>query len=232
MRDRAPLRLAIAVLAGSLVFGCAGEAPESVIGRTQRFDDVSELPAPDLSGDMSLEQALVERRSLREFGPTELTEATIGQLFWAGQGITDDRGYRTAPSAGGHYPLELYAITATGVSHYLPEGHRVEHRSDTITRAALADAAFGQGHVGAAPVVFAVIGVASRTEAEYGAPAADFVEREAGHAAQNMLLQATALGLAAVPVGGFDPAEVARLLVLPPGHEVLYLIPVGDPATD
>jgi nitroreductase len=55
------------------------------------------------------------------------------------------------------------------------------------------------------------------------------VEREAGHAAQNMLLQATALGLAAVPVGGFDPAEVARLLALPAGHEVLYLIPVGEP---
>lgn len=230
MPDRLLVRLTIAVVASSLVFGCAAEAPESVIGRTQRFDDVMELPAPDLTGEMSLEQALVERRSRREFSPTELPTATIGQLFWAGQGITDDRGYRTAPSAGAHYPLELYAITATSVSHYLPDGHRVEHRSDTTTLAGLADAAFGQDHVGSAPVVFVVTGVAARTAAEYGALAADFVEREAGHAVQNMLLQAAALELAAVPVGGFDPAEVARLLALPAGHEVLYLIPVGEPA--
>lgn len=232
MPDRLLTPLAIAAIATSLVVGCAAEAPDSVTGRTQRFDDATELPAPDLSGEMSLEQALVERRSLREFGPTELTAATIGQLFWAGQGITDDRGYRTAPSAGALYPLELYAITATAISHYLPEGHRIEHRSAATTSAALTDAAFGQEHVGAAPVVFAVVGVVERTEAEYGALAADFVEREAGHAAQNMLLQAAALGLAAAPVGGFDPAEVARLLVLPPGHEVLYLIPVGEPAGD
>jgi SagB-type dehydrogenase family enzyme len=229
MPDRLLARLTIAVVAGFLLIGCAAEAPESVTDRMQRFDDVTDLPAPDLTGEMSLEQALLERRSVREFGPTELTSATIGQLFWAGQGITDGRGYRTAPSAGGLFPLELYAITATSIFHYLPDGHRVEHRSDTTTLAALTDAAFGQGHVGAAPVVFVVTGVDARTEAKYGALAADFVEREAGHAAQNMLLQATALGLAAVPVGGFDPAEVARLLALPPGHEVLYLIPVGEP---
>jgi SagB-type dehydrogenase family enzyme len=117
----------------------------------------------------------------------------------------------------------------TDVSRYLPDGHRVESRSDIATRSALSDAIFGQEYVEAAPVVFAVIGVAARTEAKYGALAAGFVEREAGHAAQNMLLQATALGLAAVPVGAFDPAAVARLLALPPGHDVLYLIPVGEP---
>jgi SagB-type dehydrogenase family enzyme len=229
MPERLLTRLATAAVCSALLLGCAADAPESVTGRTQRFDDVTDLPAPNVTGEMSLEQALVERRSIREFGPAELTAATIGQLFWAGQGITDDRGYRTAPSAGGLYPLELYAITTTGVSRYLPDGHRVESRSDIGTRSALSDAVFGQEYVEAAPVVFAVIGVAARTEAKYGALAAGFVEREAGHAAQNMLLQATALGLAAVPVGAFDPAAVARLLALPPGHDVLYLIPVGEP---
>jgi nitroreductase len=51
--------------------------------------------------------------------------------------------------------------------------------------------------------------------------------REAGHVAQNMLLQATALELAAVPVGGFDPKPIGRALALPPGEQVLYLLPVG-----
>ena len=69
MPDRFLARLAIAAIASSLVVGCATDAPESVTGRTQRFDGATELPAPDLSGEMSLEQALVERRSLREFGP-------------------------------------------------------------------------------------------------------------------------------------------------------------------
>lgn len=230
MADRPLARFAIAALAASLTFGCASEAPESVLDRTQRFDEVVELPAPDLTGQMPLEATLAQRRSDREFLPTELAMATIGQLFWAGQGITDDRGYRTAPSAGALYPLELYAVTASDISHYLPEGHRVERRSDPGALAGLADAAFDQDYVGTAPVVFVVIGVAARTAAEYGALADGFVEREAGHATQNMLLQATALGLAAVPVGGFDPADVAEQLALPAGHEVLYLVPVGEPA--
>jgi len=71
--------------------------------------------------------------------------------------------------------------------------------------------------------------VPARTEAEYGDLAAGFVEREVGHATQNLLLQATALDLAAVPVGGVDPGRVARLIALPPGHEVYYLVPVGRP---
>jgi SagB-type dehydrogenase family enzyme len=227
VRDRALAWVAAAVVAGILVLGCVADAPDSVTSQTQRFEGVAELPAPELDGSMSLEQALQERRSQREFASGELPLATIGQLFWAGQGITDGRGYRTAPSAGALYPLELYAVTATEVLHYLPDGHRVERRSDTGTLARLGEVAFGQEFVSRAPVVLIVAGVDARTEAEYGALGSDFVEREAGHATQNILLQATALDLAALPVGGFDPAEVARLLALPPGHEVIYLVPVG-----
>jgi SagB-type dehydrogenase family enzyme len=229
MRDRAVAGLACVVLAvGAL--GCVEEAPDSITAETQRFEEITDLPAPDVTGEISLEQTLLERRSAREFAPVELTLDIIGQLFWAGQGITDEQGHRTAPSAGALYPLELYAVTATEVMHYVPDGHRVESRSDTTSLSRLGDLAFGQDFLGSAPAVFAVVGVDARTAAEYGAMAADFVEREAGHATQNILLQATALGLAAAPVGGFDPARTARLLALPPGHDVLYLVPVGEPA--
>jgi SagB-type dehydrogenase family enzyme len=230
MTDRFVTGFACVVLAGAFALGCVAEAPDSITAETQRFDEITDLPTPDTTGESSLEQILVERRSGREFAPVELTLDVIGQLFWAGQGITDEQGYRTAPSAGALYPLELYAVTATTVLHYVPEGHRVESRSDTTSLAGLGDLAFGQDVLRSAPVVFVVIGVDARTEAEYGALAADFVEREAGHATQNILLQATALDLAAVPVGGFDPARAARLLALPPGHDVLYLVPVGEPA--
>jgi SagB-type dehydrogenase family enzyme len=220
------------VIVAALLAGCASEAPSDVLQQTQRYTTVVELPAPDLNGPLSLEQTLDERRSVREYATTPLTMDEIGQLLWAGQGITDDgTGYRTTPSAGARYPLELYAVTATDLMHYIPAGHRVEQRADTTTLAALPDTAFGQDFVGSAPLVVVIAADPARTEQEYGAMAGDLVNLEAGHAAQNVLLQATALQLAAVPVGGFDPEAVARLLVLPPGEAVLYLIPVGRPVS-
>jgi SagB-type dehydrogenase family enzyme len=219
------------VIVAVLLAGCASEAPSEILQQTQRHPTVIELPAPDLTGPLSLEQALHERRSLREYTTAPLTLDEIGQLLWAGQGITDDEGHRTAPSAGARYPLELYVITAADLMHYMPVGHRVETRADATTLEALPDAAFDQAFVGSAPLVLIIAADPARTEQEYGAVAGELVNREAGHAAQNILLQATALGLAAVPIGGFDPAAVARLLALPPGQTVLYLIPVGEPVS-
>lgn len=230
MRDRAVVCVAGILAAGVVSGGCMSEAPDAVLERSERYETVIELPPPDLDGDQALESVLAERRSQRDFADTDLPLETIGQLFWAGQGVTDDAGYRTAPSAGARYPLELYALTPDSLLHYRPDGHLVE-RADSDALVELGDAAFGQDVVGSAPAVLIVVGVVARTEAEYGALAERFVDREAGHATQNVLLQATALGLAATPVGGFDPEMVARLLALPPGHDVLYLVPVGEPPT-
>ncbi|NND75933.1 MAG: SagB/ThcOx family dehydrogenase [Ilumatobacter sp.] len=217
------------LLAAVLGVGCASDAPPTVLDQTTRYGQPMSLPAPDTDGSVPLEQTLGQRRSQREYRERPLPLATVGQLFWAGQGITDAVGRRTSPSAGARYPLELFAVTPTTFIHYLPDGHRIEQRPDDTTLPALADVAFGQSFVSDAPVVLMIAGVQARTEAEYGAVAGDLMNREAGHAAQNILLQATALGLAVVPVGGFDPSDVARLAALPPGHEVLYLIPVGYP---
>jgi len=60
--------------------------------------------------------------------PDPLPMATIGQLLWAGQGITGTDGKRAAPSADALYPLELYVVTPRQVMHYLPDGHRAETR--------------------------------------------------------------------------------------------------------
>jgi len=218
------------VLVAGLLLSCASEAPNRVLEQAHRYDETIDLPSPDPSGSVPLEQVLQQRRSQREYAPDRPPLAMIGQLLWSAQGITDGAGRRTAPSAGARYPLEIYAVTNSAFMHYLPDGHRVEQRGDEETLEALAATAFGQGFVSDAPVVLMIAGVRARTEVEYGAVAGDLVNRESGHAAQNVLLQATALGLAAVPVGGFDPAAVSRLTALPPGHEVLYLIPVGFPS--
>ena len=105
----------------------------------------------------------------------------------------------------------------------------LEQRSNDQTLSELGDASFDQQWITTAPLVIVVTGVVARTEAKYGGVAYDLMLRESGHVVQNILLQATALGLAAVPVGGFDPAVIERLMAFPPGEEPLYLIPVGYP---
>ncbi|HEY77104.1 MAG TPA: SagB/ThcOx family dehydrogenase [Thermoflexia bacterium] len=189
------------------------------------------LPAPRLDGPMSLEAAIAARRSVRAYRPDDLSLEEIGQLLWAAQGITGDRPFkRAAPSAGGRCPLEFYACRADGVWHYRPEGHRLELHLEGDVRPALVEAAWGQKFLAQAPVVFAVSGVFARTTSRYGDRGRiRYVPMDVGHAAQNLLLQAVALGLASVPVGAFDDAAVARVLRLPGDQEPLYLLPVGRP---
>jgi SagB-type dehydrogenase family enzyme len=157
--------------------------------------EVLALPAPRLASDVSLEEALARRRSVRAYSGEPLTLKEIGQLLWAAQGITHERGYRTAPSAGALYPLELYVATDSGLYHYLPRGHEAEKRRIEDWRAPLCQAALSQDAVCQAPAVFVVTAVYERTEAKYGQRAERYVWLEAGHAAQNLLLQAVALGL-------------------------------------
>lgn len=214
-----------------LAVGCGQGVPARPQGRAARYGKPVALPAPAIDGPVSLEQAIERRRSQRSFLPDPLPVATIGQLLWAGQGITSADGKRTAPSAGALYPLELYVVTSTDVMHYLPQGHRAEIRPGTGVRPALQAAALGQAPVGAAPGIIVVAAVPARTQAKYGTRAGAFVELEAGHAAQNILLTAAARGLAAVPVGSFDQAQAAAALALPAGQTVLYLIPVGLAST-
>lgn len=207
---------------------CASQAPVDML-RATSFGSPVVLPSPDTQGAMPLETAMQLRRSAREFAPTALPIAVIGQLLWAGQGTTDAVGRRTAPSAGGLYPLELYVVTADKTLHYLSKGHRVESRRDGDLRARLQVAALDQPAVGTAPAVIVITSVTNRTAVKYGQQTRDFVSIEVGHAAQNVLLEATALGLSAVPIGGFNPARVATVLALPPDEDVRYLIPVGYP---
>ncbi|NJD26887.1 MAG: SagB/ThcOx family dehydrogenase [Chloroflexi bacterium] len=185
------------------------------------------LPSPMLHGQVSLEEALAARRSVREFAPAALTDAEIGQLLWAAQGVTSADGRRTAPSAGGTYPLELLAVTASGVHRYLPKTHSLRVVRSGDVRAELAEVALEQRFVADAPLVVVVAAVPSRTAARYGARAERYVALEAGHATQNLLLQAVALGLVAVPVGAFDDAAVAWVTGLDAGEQALYLVPIG-----
>lgn len=188
------------------------------------------LPTPRLKGTLTLEEALSERRSVREFTEEQLSLAEIGQLLWAAQGITHLAGYRTAPSAGALYPLEVYVITQEGAYHYVPQGHRLITHLQGDLRSELHAAALQQASVINAPAVFVITAVYERTEKKYGRERSPrYVQLEAGHAAQNLLLQATTLDLGAVPVGAFSDDRVRTAIALPADQQPLYLIPVGHP---
>jgi SagB-type dehydrogenase family enzyme len=179
---------------------------------------------------MALNEALERRRSRREFGPRRLRGEELSQLLWSAQGTTASWGGRTAPSAGGLYPLELYVLTHEGVWRYESHHHAVRLVTHRDRRSELARAAFGQAAVKDAAAVFAIVGVYERTAEKYGPRAERYTKLEAGHVAQNLLLAAAALELAAVPVGAFDDEQVASTLELAEDEDVLYLVAVGQSA--
>jgi len=187
------------------------------------------LPPPAQAGSVSVEEAIVRRRSVRDFAGEALELQAISQLLWAAQGITGAEGLRAAPSAGACYPLELYLVCEYGVFQYEPRRHAVRMVT-TISRdprPGLARAAYGQGFVARAPISLVFAAVYRRTTSRYGDRGIRYVHIDVGHAAENVHLQAEALGLASVPVGAFDDAAVAAVLELPADHKPVYIIPIG-----
>jgi len=184
------------------------------------------LPRPDPRAT-PLHGLIVSRRSHRELGRGVVTLAEAGALLWAGQGITSAGGARAAPSAGALYPITLTLVDARGVWRYFPAAHALSPAGAGDRRARLASAALGQECLGEAPLTIAVTARPAVLSARYGERAERYCTLEAGHVAQNVLLMATALGLAAVPIGAFDDEAVLAVLGLGAGHLALYLLPVG-----
>jgi len=197
------------------------------------------LPAPKTDGKVSIESALKQRRSVRSFAPTPLNLEEVGQLCWAAQGVTDDKGHRTAPSARAIYPLELYVAAGSvtglppGLYRYQPASHSLHLVAPGDKRADLDQKAVGQSWmpIAKAPAVFVISGTAAKMASSED-PAvrergAHFMWVEAGLAAQGFFLEATAMGLGSTYVGGFRAAETQALLGLPSSEEVLAILPVG-----
>lgn len=220
MRTYLFLFLAIFTVAALVGFGCAQLTTNSDQA------PVISLPAPRTTGPVSVEQALAKRRSVRSYSDKQLTLEQIGQLAWAAQGITEPtRGLRTAPSAMAVYPLTIYLVKSDGVFRYIPQGHQLQQITAADKRAEIS----GQASVRQAPLDMVIVGNMEKMRARSGPNAERFVYLEAGHVAQNIHLQAVALGLASLSVGGFDPPAATKALNLPADETVLYVIPVGYP---
>jgi SagB-type dehydrogenase family enzyme len=191
---------------------------------------VIQLPEPNKSGVVGLETAINMRRSTRQFADTPLNYAQIGQLVWAGQGITDkQQGLRAVPSADNLYPIELYLVAPEGVFVYNPQGHSLKQISSLDLRKQLSAAASGLGPVEDAACDIVIAGSARKVAAKYGNKAQKFMLLEAGHVAGNIQLQAVSLGLASMQVGDFEIRNVTRVCELPAELEPLLIVCVGHP---
>lgn len=198
--------------------------------------DPVKLPPPVHQGRMSVEEALKKRRTVRSFVHRGLELAQVGQLLWGADGLSDLRGFRTAPSAGATYPLEIYLAVgergvkglAPGLYRYLPEAHALTLSQSGDLRGPVARASLHQTWMAEAPVMVIFAAEYRRCQARYGEDRGiRYTHMEAGSASQNLFLQAEALGLAAGIVGAFQDRTLQDLLHLPPTHEPLLIMPVG-----
>ncbi|MCX7019842.1 MAG: SagB/ThcOx family dehydrogenase [bacterium] len=217
----------------ALAIGSASWAAGDEMSTNPETIMIIDLPTPRKDGAMSVEAALANRRSVREYSSAPLTLGEASQLLWAAQGVTSSDGKRTAPSAGATFPLETYLAAgnvtglAAGLYKYQPDGHKLKRVDSSDLRAALSGAAYGQEWVNKAPVSIVLTAVYQRTTRRYRQDGIAYAHMEAGHAAQNVYLQSAAMNMGTVIVGAFDAARVKSALKLASDETPLAILPVG-----
>ncbi|MDI6803516.1 MAG: SagB/ThcOx family dehydrogenase [Bacteroidota bacterium] len=205
---------------------------ENGMNKIMDTESVIPLSKPQTTGKVSLEETLNKRRTIRSFSNKPISVAELSQLLWAGQGITSPKGFRTAPSAGALYPLEIFVVAGnvggleSGIYRYKPQNHSLTKIISGDKRKDLADAALGQDQIETAAANIIIAAVVKRTSSKYGARAERYVNMEVGHAAQNILLQVQSLGLGACPIGAFYDEKVKKFLQLNE-EEPLYILTIG-----
>lgn len=205
---------------------------------------IIKLPSPRGKGNVSLEETILKRRSVRKYrrGPLDLSQ--LSQILWSAQGATGTTGMRAAPSAGATYPLEIFVVVgkqgvlipeskqtpeelAAGIYHYDVDSHSLSLHKLADLRPDLARATLDQEFIIQAPVDIIICALYHRTSYRYGRRGERYVHIEVGHVGENIHLQAVALGLATVEVGAFDDEEVSKVLGLEEQIKPLYIMPLG-----
>lgn len=162
-----------------------------------------------------------------------LTIAGISQLLWSAQGVTNPRGYRTAPSAGALYPLEVYVVAGTvrdldsGIYKYYLHKHKIVNTVQGDKRFELCCAALNQGSIKNAPAVIVFCAVFERVTGSYGERGIQYVHKEVGHVIQNVCLQAISLDLGSVVIGAFNDNHIKTIMNFELDEHPLLILPVG-----
>lgn len=202
--------------------------------------DEIKLPKPRFTGKVPLETAILKKKSVRGFSGSAITIEDLSQLLWAANGnlpadAISGATTKVFPSAGGLYPLEIFAVAGVesvtglpaGVFHYKPETNSLLMINPGDHRSLLGRAALGQMWIASAPVIIVVGANFNRMTVKYGNRGLQYVFMESGASIQNIYLQAEALGLKVGSVGAFQDSHVNAVLKLPADVNPLMLIPVG-----
>jgi len=206
------------------------------------------LPSPQFDGETSVEKALNERRSARSFLTEPLTLKQISQILWAAQGITKkvdtpskywlekyeyQGGYRTAPSAGALFPIDIYIVVVSvqdlspGVYKYIPKNHSLKKVVDGSIISDVYETALKQDAIKEAPASLIISSVLERTEAKYGKRAERYVYIEVGAVCENVYLQCSAIGLGTVFIGAFNDNALKAVLQLTKEENPMGIMPIG-----
>ncbi len=237
------LIIGLSLITGIIIYAFLSTRPKNTKINHQPMDKIEienqiQLPQPNQKGDLSVEEAISQRRSQRQFKNQALELDQISQLVWATQGITNQNsGFRSAPSAGALYPLEIYLVVGekgvnnlnSGAYHYQPESHSLTPTIDQNLKSKLSQICLGQGSINQAPISIIITGVFKRTQDKYSNRGERYVYMEAGHAAQNAYLQAESLNLGMVVIGAFNDQNLIDTFQLPNNHQPIYVIPIGYP---
>ncbi len=191
------------------------------------------LPEREAAGRSSFEEILAKRRSIRAYSEKALSESDVARFLWVAQGISSKEGFRTAPSAGALYPLELHLVAGNvagiepGVYRYISEEHSLIEDVSGDLRAKLAEAALSQLMIRNAPASLVISAVYPRITSTYMKRGVRYAVMEAGHVAENIYLLATELGIGTCAIGAFEDEEVRKALKLPTNEDPLYILPLG-----
>ena len=218
-----------------------------------------QLPGAE-AGSGAFEEILRRRRAVRRFTDTPLKLEDVAKLLFAGQGVTGRHGGRTTPSAGALHPLEILLVAGNveglepAVYRYQPDEHSITMISEGDKRTEIGGACLGQTWMAKAQCIVVVSAFYERTAskfgkreeqdqqatpdelvyeialAQYGGQAVEFANIEAGCAAQNINLQAVALGLGSGTVGAYFGQELGKALNVEKGEYPVVVLPVGKPA--
>jgi SagB-type dehydrogenase family enzyme len=202
------------------------------------------LPPPQKLSTMTVEEAILLRRSIREFKEDPIRLEHLSMILWAAYGITDpSRSFRASPSAGATYPLELYIVVGgggvyisnntyldPGIYKYNPYVHGLTNIKKGDFRKELMKASLYQKWVEDAPISIVICAVYDRTTRYYGERGRTrYVPIDVGHVGQNIYLMATALGYGTVAIGAFKDSEVSKVIDVKPDETPLYIMPIGVP---
>ncbi len=201
-----------------------------------------ELPKQNNIKTETLNHAILNRRSIRDFSKKPLSKEQLSYLIWASTGLQrKERGfeYRTAPSAGALYPIETYVVInnvkniAQGVYHYNIESNHLEEIKKGDHRSAIAEAALNQPMCYHAAAVFIWTAIFNRSKCKYGQRAYRYIYLDAGHIAENLALSATSINLGTCQVAALYDDEVNQIIDIDGITEsTIYLSVVGVPFGD